>query len=523
MKVRSLATILTVITLAALLFSLAWQVVRIPYGNMPVNHDPIRGFEVLDQMDRGGKWNHLEYPGTSLDADVSIFLSWWTPGQYSLPAITERFTDRQNSLAIWVILPWVSFLLGIYLLGRNWSVPVPARLLILLMLVWHPETFMGLWEYKGGGALMMGFLPWYVLFLFRLDPAQVRSFWYWGILSVLGVFLKSSFILWALGGGSYILFRLWKTKKLDRRRGLHLLASAVLSFAPIIWFISRGQTPNEAVDPEGFFGMGNHLMADILIPPVLSLFSGWSVAGEIFSLDTFLRSHGWSPFVSLIPIFGLGVAMFMAIRTVVTARIQEFLLIHLFLFWLIFSAWYLSDRAISYEVRHFFPLGVLFMIPIFWWILKKLGSTGHLLILAGILLYGVGQWSGRWVYFSEGFLAGDGIRYPNRYRVGFEALEDVRQKAGEETLILIESNWHYSRAVGPADKVVIGRYRGDWKVNPGVELDVLPEVSEIGFSRYGTIWHLCLDPEKAFRPAGFSEVSRQTLEDGQWIMKWERN
>ena len=262
--------------------------------------DSLRGYETLEQFKQGAHFNTLNYPSVE-NALATYSVSWWAPGQWLLPFVLQfvGISDYQSIQAFSILGLLLLSFLGYRSLFRALEIDPWTRSLSLLILVASPLFYWQSLMYHGGDILLLAYFPWFLYALLKIQQHQsflfALSFLFLGII---GVYLKTSFLVLFAGGGLFLFFSGQHTLK-DRVKGnyLYLIAALiVLGFTKII--LLQGETPSSAVDSEGWFGVPNTFAGDLLHAIASPL-------GNFSNLSTLIQAKSASTGNTLLLIFGL--------------------------------------------------------------------------------------------------------------------------------------------------------------------------------------------------------------------------
>jgi hypothetical protein len=358
--------------------------VAVPPGADP---DPCRGFLVMRSMEQGGGFNLLVSPNPqNILKDHSLFLAWWSPGQYLLPYFFKLLLKVNTGRAAAITVSFCSLLglAGFFKLYKKlgftqWVAAVSiafiaSQLFFILTFVYYP----------GGEVLLFAFSGWFLYGCVSFERInwQVVVFVFFGLL--VGFFSKSS-ALWIYAAGMACL---WINVSLNERAPLFTVAakasSVLTSQSPVkktirIWllngmllaipfiaafgiiyafYLSKGPNPS---DSYGRFLIKPETFSFPLASPIISGFSidEW--------LDGLIYHPEGQPVVSyhaaVVILFVLAFCSLGFVTLMVTyspGRKYTILLLTFYVLGvLFFSYMFLKQATITYEGRHFRIIGLL--------------------------------------------------------------------------------------------------------------------------------------------------------------------
>lgn len=345
------------------------------YIPLVLNEDPAYGLNVWQSMQKGGAFNHLIYPDPNNPLqNKSVFISWWSPGQYLLPVGWSLLTGwSYERSGLWLTLLFTA--VGVWGWYKVWvqngfQAPVIAWALFL-MLTSRLSTINFL-NYTGGETLIFGGAPWvlYWFYCFRSRPI-------WLFLGMLGLSLlcfvlktSSSITLLSLVVVPAVeqLIAALRTRKLNLHRSFWLTSIATgLAFVGYYWltqkfYLQKGTNPTTELNAAFEW---SYSVLDLLT------FSGqyWLSSHDfVVQLTRYFPDFPLAFMALAGQLLAFGMLLFMAVK-VVSSLPQHFQNLSLFVaFYGIYTLFlgYFYGRAaeISFEVRHFKMLAFLFL-PLF--------------------------------------------------------------------------------------------------------------------------------------------------------------
>lgn len=428
--------------------------------------DVLRGYVSMEQFQAGESFNTLNF--TLAAEKLSYFIAWWTPGQAILPyAIHLIGIPLWISQGIWIVIFTGISLLGYYRLFQFFGFSRNASFISLLIIQTNQLFFWNTLLYFGGSLFEIGFLPWFILAVLSIRaPFTAKSALFYFIIAIGLFFFKATFLMHAGIGLAVLLFD-YKKRNAKEISWIIVTGLAILT-ACYFGFLQFGETPSSAHDYGSYDSIPNNFWMD-LVTPFASLFGVFTNIGSVlqkfFAIDGKINSIAFVVF-PLLAFAGLWLLKRMYSLNEKTRK----LVVYTVLFFCCFLYFYFTDRAISYDMRHFAPLAFVFVPFALFEVRGLIKSewifhTGiNLLLLLNISLF-VFQRS----LFNLEMEQKNGMFFTSR-----EASEmDNIVKAGEKTdcnTFLIVDNW--AAQLPLKDKKVIPVFfeNEKWYLKSGLEI-----------------------------------------------------
>jgi hypothetical protein len=330
--------------------------------------DPSWGFQVMRSMEMGGGFNQLISPDQAdIAKNSSLFLTWWSPGQYLTPYFFKHLLGINTGQAsvITILICELIGLLGFFAFFKKIGFkPVLAAASVLFIscqqFYYIPYIF-----YNGGEVLMFAYAGWFLYGCFYFKKISIPMLLFVLIAGGIGFFTKSTMLL-VYGAG---LLCLWinispprKDYALWLKNGFAIGIPAVLSVACIyLFFLSKGSNPASASEHSWRI-----IWETFSFPLASPLLSGFSVDdltnGLVYSPDGQIFNHFWT-IVVLLLLALISVILVLCILRYVPYRAYKLLILVFYsIFVLFFSYAFFRQLAISYEGRHFRIIGLI-VIP----------------------------------------------------------------------------------------------------------------------------------------------------------------
>ena len=356
--------------------------------------DPSHGFQVMRSMQMGAGFNRLITPNQDdISKNNSVYLTWWSPGQYLVPYIIKVITglNTGRATALVITLFELSGLAGFYFFFKKIGFTPLIATLSIAFIACQQAYIMPYVFYNGGEVLIFGFEGWFLYGCIATKKVDFNLLLFVLLSGWAGFFFKSSFI-WIYAAG---LLCIWlrlsavgeslNIRKLIRN-GIWLAIPAALSVACIyIFFLSKGQSPASVSTGLKFS------LQTFSFPLASPLVAGFSVDDIMHGL----LYPNFTPFLT--PEHTLWVLLLMAvlslilmsgiIRFVPKDDYRLFMIIFYLVSILFFTVAYLKQMSISYEGRHFRIIGLLIVPGVIYLVSKlKLPYKAAFVILCLVLI-----------------------------------------------------------------------------------------------------------------------------------------
>ena len=335
--------------------------VAAPPGLVP---DAARGFMVWRSMQRGTPFNVIREPDPrDISRDTQWFMTWWTPGQYAVPAaFTAVHLNLGQAMLATVVLSVISGVLGGYVLFTTLGFgPATAAASVAIIVAWR---YVGLAfrTYTGGEILLFGFLPWAVWLALKCRELRGRDVVALVALALAGTFLKSAFVVCALA----IVISLALIRVLERRTTpVYLLKLAVGFLLPCaIYYVAFGRYGST---PAGLFAESKKGLYGLLFAVSTPLFAATSLSDVINRVFLFPGAPRVAAPEQLWPLFLVGAAVAIAcyvevLRRAPAAAYRGLILGFVATYVAVFGAMYLFGAAVGTDDRYFRPAAFL-LVP----------------------------------------------------------------------------------------------------------------------------------------------------------------
>jgi hypothetical protein len=340
----------------------------------------------LKMTDNGYKnipFNNYAHPNPlNLQHDENEFVTWWSPGQFVLPMIIQQLFSVKLNIAIKILVGICMLIsgLGIYklfkkLIDDNADASV-ATLVIFLFTLLQPFFFGNLFEYDGGGILMITYCPWFIYWVLKLDKISINSLILLLVGSFLGFFLKAAFTSIFAGALLYLFLAhsvmpYSSFKNIDIKKALK--TGLLLGLIFVIYIITTKLLFLNYNRNIADSSIGIRLQARVIIYPIIAPFLGF------FSSHSVSKTAHWLAGCALvIPIY-----YFILKSSTLNLRYKYVLVSFFGVGTAFYTLLYFLSLDVSYEYRHFILLSILItpaVVLVFW--------RGHIrFIIAGVLLF----------------------------------------------------------------------------------------------------------------------------------------
>lgn len=328
--------------------------------------DAAHGFQVMRSMEMGSGFNRLVTPSQDdITQNTSLFLTWWSPGQYLLPYFIESALglNTGHATALTVFLLELCGLAGFYTFFKKTGFTAIISALSLVFIACQQAFITPYIFYNGGEILLFGFEGWFLYGCVSIKKTGWQLLVFVLLSGWLGFLCKSSFI-WMYGAG---LLCIWlRLSAINNKinipnsfkNGVWLAIPAVLSLACIyIFFLSKGENPAAVSSGLKFnwqtfsFPLGSPIISGFSVDEIMH--------GLLFPTFTPFLTPGHT-IVVLVFIAIISVALIAAIIRYVPKNDYRLFLMVFYAASIFFFSWaYLRQMDISYEGRHFRIVGIL--------------------------------------------------------------------------------------------------------------------------------------------------------------------
>jgi hypothetical protein len=330
--------------------------------------DPSWGFQTMRSMEMGGPVNHLVSPDPAdITKNTSMFLTWWSPGQYMVPYLFKTLLpiNTGQACAVTSVLCEILGLLGFFAFFKKVGFTPLLSAVSVAFIACQQFYFIPYIFYNGGEVLMFAFISWFLYGCFYFKKISIPMMLFVLVAGWIGFFSKSSMMLMYAAG----LLCMWINISPPRKdyavwikNGFTIGIPFVLSVAGIyLAFLSRGQNP--ASESAGSWRVIWETFSFPLASPLLAGFSVDDLTqGLVYSPDGKLFNHFWTIVVLLLLALASVLLVIGIIRKVPYQQYKLLIIVFYGISVLFFSYAFLRQLAISYEGRHFRTVGLI-VIP----------------------------------------------------------------------------------------------------------------------------------------------------------------
>lgn len=163
-----------------------------------LGEDPGFGLSVWNDMLHGNSFNTLSVPSpTNITENQSLFLTWWSPGQYIVPGIVSKvFGISLGSAGLWVTLAFsIIGLVGWHFVFRQLEFDTTTIALSIFFIATSRLFTINFLNYTGGELLLFGSQPWTIWFYLKYRSKPLQLVGGLLILSLICFFFKSAYTI----------------------------------------------------------------------------------------------------------------------------------------------------------------------------------------------------------------------------------------------------------------------------------------------------------------------------------------
>lgn len=470
-----------VILFASVTIILTYLVVLFFKGSVTMA-DVYRGYEAMHQFQNGGEWNVLHYPSIEY-SEYNSYISWWAPAHWVIPwlLISCGIQSIQSVQFIIITAALLVSIIGYYRLFKSLNFSIGIVSLSILCIVTNYTFYWHSIMYHGGELFLLAILPYFVYFLLNIQSyTLIKRGVYFALFSVLGLFLKNTFFILLICAGIFLLIN-QENKSIKERLSfiwpllLIFLATAIPFF---ILHLRLGETPSTAVDLEGYFGIPNTYIGDLT-------YSFGSPIGILTRFD--FLAHGinaaFFDHLKYFNWFQLLPFAFMALFYIRSFKLKAepyhaFLVYFCLPFFCAFTIFYIQDKAVSYEMRHFASVGFLFFPGIIQWLKEIKFSKNLMIVLLLLCAMDVGIYTQQVKNVNRKSEFWNDLKLPHEDVKILKAIQDW-DKIHANSIILLEDYWQLSIGESQNDKMVVAIDETKMRVVSGMELDFPEYVQDI--------------------------------------------
>lgn len=326
--------------------------------------DPSWGFQVMRATEHGHAFNTLSSPDpTNIAVDKTVFLSWWSPGQYLLPYFlkTVLWLNTGRATALTIILCSILGLVGYFKLFKRLGFTPNIAAISVAFIACQNYFIQPYIFYTGGETLIFAFAGWFLYGCFCIDKISWKALVFVFFAGLIGFFSKSS-ALWVYVAG---LACIWIKTSVDSKKILIWIKNGALLAVPFItalgiiyfFYLSLGENPSGSeggliFKPETFtFPLASPFVAGLSLD---ELFNGF-----IFHDDAAIFTYSQATLI-LIALALASIALLVCIYRFVPNKNYALAIGVLYIVAaLFFIDLYLKQASVSYEGRHYRIIGIL--------------------------------------------------------------------------------------------------------------------------------------------------------------------
>ncbi|QKJ30457.1 hypothetical protein HQ865_12045 [Mucilaginibacter mali] len=211
--------------------------------------DPGWGFKVMRSMQAGSPFNTLISPDhEDIAQNGSVFLSWWSPGQYLVPYffISVFKLKMGPAVALTISLCSLCGLAGLNTFFKKIGFPPLISAVSIAFIASQQIYLIPFIFYNGGEVILFAFTGWFLYGCCYFTRVSWQLMIFVLLSGVVGFFCKSAFLWIYLAGLAYLWIRLSTGSKIVSWliNGISIGVPAVLSLATIyLGYLSKGDNP----------------------------------------------------------------------------------------------------------------------------------------------------------------------------------------------------------------------------------------------------------------------------------------
>lgn len=163
-----------------------------------LGEDPGFGLSVWNDMLHGNSFNTLSVPSSiNIAENQSLFLTWWSPGQYMVPGVVSTTLGiSQGNAALWVTLVFsIIGLVGWRFVYHQFKFDKTIIALSIFFIATSRLFTINFLNYTGGELLLFGSQPWTIWFYLKYRSQPLKLFGGLLVLSLICFFFKSAYTI----------------------------------------------------------------------------------------------------------------------------------------------------------------------------------------------------------------------------------------------------------------------------------------------------------------------------------------
>lgn len=444
--------------------------------------DALRGFEIWKQYSAGSDWNTLNYPGIK-DPVYSYYVSWWSPGQWIVPAFFKSIFQIGSIQIIQFLTIFLCLTLALIgykklfaKLGFDSHIIWISLLCIMTNQVFYWHSLM----YYGGDLLLLASFPYFILGILRISKSlTIRNTLLFGSMITAGMFLKNTYLVVAACSVCFLFFNFQTSDQKERIK--YILPFGILFigiYVGINYFhLSHGETPGSAHDLEGFSGIKKDVIGDLT-------YSFGSPFGTLSRYTLILQKmnpvlqerFSWINLLQVLPFL---LTFLFLIRTYRRGDTYSNLLVFFALpFFALFTLFSLQNKAVGYEMRHFTPVVFLFFPGMIRWMLTYSRKVLIYSLILSFCLLDLGLYALSVRKIEQTHTYWKEYKLPDEDADLFNLISSWK-KEHPKGMLIVEEYWQLSYAAFEMDKIVFKKKGKDLFVVSGMELEFPEKIKDI--------------------------------------------
>ena len=212
-----------------------------------INPDSSTGFLALRSMLQGGAFNYVITPDpANIANDSASFLTWWSPGQYLVPAAFILLgADYYLAISLTTLIAIITGVIGWVQVARNFAASPFVIILLLCGLVTFRYSTLPFQMWDGGEVLLFAAAPWCLYWLQWAMREPPMICFLISLMSVALLFIAklTGLAVFAADVLSLTLLELIRQRRVTSSMLAMVIASGIAALSFVLFWQSRGSLP----------------------------------------------------------------------------------------------------------------------------------------------------------------------------------------------------------------------------------------------------------------------------------------